>query len=255
MPGTLYAGVSTLFDEQYDSKGNGGIFKSTDAGRSWSSLSPQLADGLGFTIAIDPHDANVMYTIEEFICVKCTYQALLKSTDGGQTWTKMDLSEPSDFIMIDPAAPSTVIVGGHEWEDCLGGSATITTDGGDHWRYVPVDPCQRLSVYDAAGDAADPSILLLATSNGLMRSTNGGTTWDHVGRGISPNRLFDDGLSGGAVYASGSQHALLRSVDGGLTWASYGQGLRGTSVNSMAFTPAVNLLYAGTGNGVFVRRP
>jgi len=96
----------------------GGLWKSTDAGLTWSTNTDQLAQVIGCTdIAIDPTNVNTMYLATGDGDAGDTYTiGILKSTDGGQTWNTTGLSyymantRQISRILIDPTNTSTLLV-------------------------------------------------------------------------------------------------------------------------------------------------
>lgn len=161
---------------------SGGVWKSTNAGTSWTPL-PDLPAVLAVTtMVLDPSDPNVLYagTGEE-----CYWQSVegssnsavnfgagvFKSTDGGNTWTQ------------------------------LPGTASAA------WNSV-----SRLAI-----DRNNPSILLAATISGIWRSTDGGASWSQRTTGKTFDVDFDPNNS--SRCAAGRSDGLAQySTDGGVTW-------------------------------------
>jgi len=208
-----YDGVSNR--TVYIGAAQGGVWRSTDNGANWTPLTddqPSLAMG---AIAIDPTNPNIIYagTGEAHFSGDSYYGAgLLKSTDGGATWTQItgptSISNPqvpaflnSTFsaLAIDPATPSTLFAATEE-----GASFSATT-------FTEVAPL---------GD------------RGLWKSTDGGLNWVNVNPTNSP--MFDKGSSDvlidprdhNRVFAA-VYDAIYRSTAGGApgTWEKLTMGL------------------------------
>jgi photosystem II stability/assembly factor-like uncharacterized protein len=120
-PGTVYAG------------GSRGLFASANQGRTWTKLlAVQGAFGIG-AIALDPSRAKVLY-------VGTTTRGLMKSVDGGQTWSEPRLDGRSvGPIAIAPTRPQTIYAdvwwetAPQEWTEGM----FMSTDGGATWHRLP----------------------------------------------------------------------------------------------------------------------
>ena len=206
----------------YAGSNNGGIWKSTDLGASWSPLNETLAFPAIASIAIDPVDPNLMYAVT----AARTYPSrLLRSTDAGATWTESSIVSSgrtlifAGKILVDPsragsASASTVyIIGfsnvlrsddsGRTFRSMLQLAndqdfATLTTTRAANAptiRDIAIDPSQGSRLFVAV---AEPSCVTSACANAtatiaLYRSTNSGTSWTRgaiatAGQYIVPNR-------------------------------------------------------------------
>src|SRR5271170_5713182 len=127
------------------SVGNG-IYKSTDAGKTWTHLG--LRDGEQIpALAIDPRDPNrVFAAVLGHPYGPNEERGLFRSTDGGQTWLKViykDVNTGASGVEIDPSNPDVLYAGLWEsregpWEDGnsyggTGGGLFKSTDGGSTW--------------------------------------------------------------------------------------------------------------------------
>ncbi len=134
---------------------SGGVWKTTDAGRSWHPVSDRLANIAVNSMAIDPEDPDVLYigTGEGYFreIVRGTWLPLrgagiYKSSDGGATWSSIDghgatavPDIPVHSIVVDPANPErlyigtdlgvfTTINGGRTWAVENNGFANVVTE-------------------------------------------------------------------------------------------------------------------------------
>jgi len=179
-----------------------GIYKSSDAGKTWQHLG--LRDGEQIpALAVDPRDANTLFAA----VLGHPYGAneergIYRSTDGGATWTKVlykDARTGGADVQIDRSNPSVVYAS--LWEETLG----PWEDGND---------------YDGTG-------------GGLFKSTDGGATWKQLTKGLpdgvvhiqvavaasDENRLYATVATnheGG--YGSGAGLGVYRSDDAGENW-------------------------------------
>ena len=131
------------------SVGNG-IYKSTDAGKTWTHLG--LRDGLQIpALAIDPRDPNrVFAAVLGHPYGPNEERGLFRSTDGGQTWQKAiykDENTGASDVEIDPSNPDVIYASMWEaregpWEDGnefngTGGGLFKSIDGGNTWHPLP----------------------------------------------------------------------------------------------------------------------
>ena len=97
-----------------------------------------------------------------------------------------------------------------------------------------------------------PTTLYAGSTAGVLRSTNGGTTWSVVISVAGP-ALAIDPITPTTVYANAFGSGVFKSTDGGTTWSGVNTGLPGVPVLALAINPLTpTTLYAGTnGSGVF----
>ena len=236
-PSTVYAGT--------DSGPVGGVFKSIDAGRSWSRLgnSPPATT----VLAIDRQAASTLYAGTE-------RTGVFKTTDGGATWNRMSEGLAIQGVMtlaVDPRTSGTVYAGGRLEPGSPSGLAR-TTDGGTHWVSVVASPTPA-PVLSLAMDPKNPSTIYLSqqasTGINVLRTTDGGDSWLSITEGLpffaQPLALAVDPRSPLTVYATGT--GVFKSVNGGLFWTSASAGLSPSFVRVLVIDPlSPDVLYAGT---------
>lgn len=202
-PGTLFA-ASGL-----------DLVRSRDRGLHWTPL-PVLADALIWDVEIDPVDSSTVYAAANL-------STLLKSTDGGDTWTRYGTIPGSGFEIefeIDPANPS-VFYGGSGFS-----GFHKSTDAGETWVKSPSFP----SVTPVHIVVAPGVLYAIATRQEgpgtpglnrpeMYRSTDAGQTWQVVIdlRQI-PVSLAVSPSDPKTVYAALRDGTIQRSTDAGDTW-------------------------------------
>ncbi len=211
----------------------GGVWKTTNGGNSWTPLTDTQASTAIGSIALDPSNSSTIYvgTGEENFSTDSYFGAgILKSTDGGTTWTQF-------------CGPFCGPVG---QDGFYGGGARI---GG-------------LAVHPTNGQILLAAVALL-NKDGIYRSTDGGNTWTQVISGNPGNSVIFDPTNGNIAYASlgnsfsGGTEGVFKSTDSGKTWAA----LNGTGANVLnlinagrvvlAMAPSTSTtLYAGIANAV-----
>ncbi len=152
---------------------DGGLWKTTNGGTSWTTNTDQLTVIGVSDVAIDPSNTQIMYLATGDSDGSDTFSTgILKSTDGGATWATTGLN----------------------WNPNLG--RTIGR--------VLVNP-------------TNPQIILVFASNGIHRSTNGGTSFTQVSTAAVSDGEFKPG-DPTTVYACGT--TFRKSTDGGATWGA-----------------------------------
>jgi photosystem II stability/assembly factor-like uncharacterized protein len=239
-----------------------GAATARDAAGRWAL--PHGPDGgPGNTVAVAPSAPETVYL--------GTARGVFRSKNGGRSWTRAGLVPPASAdgstvpgvttLLVDGRTPNTVYAGlNSEWDGGKwnGGAAYRhavykTTDGGRTWRAlgligqpVAISPTGPQTVYAAAGARGGESRLL--------RSTNGGRTWQPADSGLPPtylDALAFDPRAPGTVYAAMGQRGIFASSDGGGKWRALRVAVAHRNVTAIAVDPRrPQTIYAGTDNGV-----
>jgi photosystem II stability/assembly factor-like uncharacterized protein len=154
-------------------------------------------------------------------------------------------------LMLNPVTPTTVYALAHN------AGVYASYDAAAHWQPILLDNTPNLLVFDAE----DPDVMYLGSACCLLRTEDGGSTWESV----SPTGC--DGffhpaahpVSPGVIYVGSSSHpfqqpapvgGLFRSDDYGETWVTLTVGLTDTFVMDIAFHPEnPNKMLVGTRDG------
>jgi photosystem II stability/assembly factor-like uncharacterized protein len=212
---------------------SGGIWKSTNAGASWSPADDFMTSLAVTSMVFDPSSTNIMYaaTGEGFGNRDGLPGAgILKSTDGGLTWNQLSSTDNSDFKWVTRLAA-------HPNSDSAGvlyattGSSHVfkTTDGGATW----VSKLNSASsAMDVKIDPNNPNEILLGCSNDAYMSTDYGETWTKLSIGgsklpVNPGRCE-------VSFCPSNTSKLYISIDiaGGQLWSSYDNGNTWTLKNT-----------------------
>lgn len=227
-PGVLYATMSE------------DLFRSTDAGTTWSPL-PGIAHVRA--LAVDPRTPSRLYA--------GALDGVWRSQDGGTTWLRINNEEIAIIdLVIDPSNPSVMYAGRSQ------AGVRKSVDGGFHWSAAGPD-LEGYSSYVLRMAPSDPQTLYTSGFPGVFfRSTDGGASWTEIG-GDLPNReirdLAVDPHDPDVVYAAPMNARLYKSSDGGDHWVFIGNSFPFSNVEGIAIDPSdPSRLYASNlGLGIF----
>ena len=239
-PNVFYIGVN-----------NGGVWKTTDAGRTWQPIFDDQPTGSIGDIAIAPSNPNVIYVGSGEGLQRpdlSTGDGMYRSNDGGKTWVHLGLREGQQIasIAVDPKDENRLFVAvlGHPYGPNEERGVYRSKDGGQTFQrvlykdadtgafQVEFDPKDRDTIYaDLWAGRQGPweNGAWQGKESGLFKSTDGGETWKKLTKGLP---TFEQGLGriGFAIAASDhkrmyatvdadNQYAgLYGSTDAGESW-------------------------------------
>jgi photosystem II stability/assembly factor-like uncharacterized protein len=211
---TLY--LSSLYDGDF-----GGIFASSDAGRSWKLKANQTAlKGKNvISLAVSPVNSKLLYA--------GTYEGLLRSDDGGLSWYPVTGARPRASIAARPLRSKAL--------------AAITEVR------LPAT-----KILDVQFSAAAPGTVYAATAQGLFESSNNGGIWKKLqGPGVAGaiDRVMVNSSDPNWIVAQSSSGVYV-SRDRGASWTETTVGTGSIRVNDLVFGAAGRIL-AGTSLGLF----
>lgn len=227
----------------------GGLWKTTDGGKTWVSVTDgQIKSSSVGAVAVAPSDPNVIYMGMGESCIRGDIQpgdGVYKSTDAGKTWTHIGFanSDAISRIRVHPTNPNIVFVADFGKYGANSDERGIfkSTDGGKTWRKVLYKGPESGGI-DISIDQKNPNIMYAALweayrkewqmssggpGSGLYKSTDGGETWQDITRAqglpagidgkigvavspVDPNRVF--------ALVENENGGLFRSGDAGATW-------------------------------------
>ncbi|MEM6327622.1 MAG: glycosyl hydrolase [Bacteroidota bacterium] len=246
------------FDRFYAGTGSGGVFKTTDGGRSYTPVGEGVFSLSIGDVALDPQDPQTVWVgtgESNGGGGSLTYggSGVYRSADGGQTWEARGLDATGTIgrILVHPADSDRlwVAASGKLFEKDEARGIFHTRDGGASWnRTLAVD--DSTGAIDLVINPRSPDTLYAATwtrqrrpdlrryggeGSGIWRSADGGETWtrlgeNRVGTGLPSGPLGRIGLAvaenrPNVVFAvltdpTGFTLGTYRSTDGGDTWAA-----------------------------------
>lgn len=199
-----------------------GVWKTTNRGTTWKALFQTEASCSIGDVAVAPANPDIVWvgTGEDNPRNSVSWgDGVYKSTDGGQTWKHMGLSDSFQIghIAIHPTDPNVVFVAalGRLWGPNRQRGVFRTRDGGETWEHV-LFLDENTGAIDVRIHPNDPNIVWATTwerrrnafddnhpevnygeKAGLWRSTDGGTTFTRITAGLPSCKW---GRSGLAVY-------------------------------------------------------
>ncbi len=199
--------------------------------------------GMGRTnsVAFHPTDPNIYY-----VCGQSG--GVWKTTDGGQSYSAISEGLPYNSaanLVVDYNNPDILYLSNGNYSSFFIYNTGIykSTDGGVNWEPTGLSwsLTQSVTVSRMVMNPQDPSVLLVAASNGLWRSTNGGDTWAMVRAGNYTDVAYrpgDPNTVYAAFYNSGSGSEIYRSVNGGDTWSKLSNFAFGNNRIRISVSPA-----------------
>ena len=249
-------GVPSQPNVFYIGQVNGGVWKTTDYGRTWHPIfDKQPTQSIG-DIAVSESDPNVVYVATGEGLRRpdlAIGDGVYKSTDGGKTWTNVGLrdGEAIPAIRIDPKDPNRVYAAvlGHPYGPNKERGIFRSTDGGQTWQNVLFKD-ENTGGCDLEIDPSNPHVLYAGmwesrqgpwedgneyggTNGGLFKSSDGGSTWTQLKNGLpanmvqvnvaiapsQPSRLYASlSTTDKHEYGTSKGTAFYRSDDSGASW-------------------------------------
>lgn len=239
-PNVFYIGVN-----------NGGVWKTTDFGRTWNPVFDEQPTGSIGDLAVAPSNPEIIYVGTGEGLQRpdlATGDGLYKSTDGGRTWRNMGLRNAQQLgaIIVDPKNPDRLFVAalGHPYGPNEERGVFRSLDGGESWQKVLyID--QDTGAIQVEFDPSDANVVYAdmwagrqgpwengawqGPGSGLYKSTDGGNTWKKLTGGLP---TFEQGLGRigigisrsnpriiyATVDANPQQGGIYRSDNGGESW-------------------------------------
>lgn len=234
----------------YIGANNGGVWKTTDYGRTWNPIFDDQPTGSIGDIVVSPSNPKVIYVGSGEGIQRpdlSVGDGVYKSVDAGKTWTHLGLSNILQIggLAIHPTNENIVYVAGlgHPYGPNKERGIFKTTDGGKTWEHVLyID--ENTGAIQVTLDPKNPEIVYAdmwagrqgpwengawnGPNSGMFKSFDGGKTWKRLTKGLptpaeglgrigftispsDPNRLY-------ATVDAGDNGGVYRSDDAGESW-------------------------------------
>jgi photosystem II stability/assembly factor-like uncharacterized protein len=229
---------------------NGGVWKTSDYGRTWEPIFDDQPTGSIGALAVAPSNPDVIYVGSGEGLQRpdlSVGDGMFKSTDGGRTWRNCGLNDAQQIgsVLVDPLDPDRIFVAvlGHPYGANKERGVFRSLNGGTTWQNVlskdentgaialAFDPTNSRVVYAdlwSARLAPWENGWWQGKTSGLYKSTDGGTSWRHLTTGLptaeqgvgrigfciaqsDPSRLY-------ATVDAWERGGIYRSDDAGETW-------------------------------------
>ena len=240
-PNTIYVGTGEADMRSQITYGDG-MYKSIDAGRSWTHIGLENTRQIG-RVAVDPKNANIVFVAAlGHVYGPNPDRGIFRSKDGGASWQKVLFKNESVGaidVAIDPT--NSRVIYATLWNTRRppwsiyppsygpGGGVFKSTDGGETWKPlengIPLEGRGRIGLAVAPTDAKRVYAIVDAKAGGLYRSDDAGATWTLIsdqkrlwGRGWYFCKVAVDPKNSDIVYVSNT--SLYKSIDAGKTWTA-----------------------------------
>lgn len=240
-PNVFYIGVN-----------NGGVWKTTDYGRTWFPIFDDQPTGSIGDVAVAPSNPDIIYVGSGEGLQRpdlSVGNGMYKSTNAGKKWQHLGLTDVQQIgaVAIDPTNPNRVFVAamGHPYGPNAERGVFRTLDGGKTWEKVLYKD-ENTGAVQVSIDPKNPNIIFAdlwagrqgpwengewnGSQSGLFKSVDGGNTWTKITRGLptvkqglgrigfciapsNPKRMY-------ATVDAGEYGGMYRSDDAGESWYS-----------------------------------
>ncbi len=257
----------------------GGLFRSSNGGKSWKMIHGTTSTPLYNvrSINVDPRNADIILA-----AVGSQYipkRGIFRSTDGGKSWVQAckalfigngNLRACGQSLARDPKQPD-IIYAASPVDGIL-----VSKDNGKSWKSL--NAMKGYGVADLKIDTGNPSRLWLCTKkygirpreangkitlkDGFFRSDDAGKTWTKLGD-KSPIEMLQAPWDSSLLYGIFDRRSISMSTDGGKTWTEINNGLKiakaGKKVKPiydtyyLALAGGPDFILTGSGKGSFYR--
>ncbi|MDF1596920.1 MAG: hypothetical protein P1T08_12650 [Acidimicrobiia bacterium] len=238
----------------------GVVYLTTNGGADWTAV--WRGDNLARYIWIDPTDSDTVYVSTGIFDREAANsdpetgvpggEGILKTTDGGRTWTNANQGLGNLYIgslFMHPDDPQVLLAAAGSNVYYEGTGVYLTTDGAATWEPVLVDPDKEAEGFHSVEfSLAEPDIAYAASSGSVYRSEDGGRTWaamtppgsawgDPPVRGGFPIDIQVDPRDPDRLFINAYGGGNFLSRDGGRSWTVASTGYTGAQIRGVVVDP------------------
>ena len=245
------SGIPSQPNVFYMAPNNGGVWKTTDAGRTWNPIFDDQPTGSIGALALAPSNPDIIYVGSGEGLRRpdlSVGDGIYKSTDAGKTWQHLGLRDAQQIgsIIVDPKDPNRLFVAavGHPYGPNAERGVFRSLDGGQTFQKVFYKD-ENVGAQDLVFDPRSSQVIFASmwasrrppwttggafngAGSGLYKSTDGGNTWHQLTKGL-PGETEGIGRIGPAISPSDPDRmyawvnakkgsGIYRSDDAGETW-------------------------------------
>ncbi len=236
-PNIIYVGTGESPVRGVSTSHGDGVYKSTDAGRTWVHLGLEKTRHIS-KIVVDPVNPDIVYVGAQGSPWAATEErGVYRSSDGGVSWDRVlfvNQDTGVSFLSMDVSNPKVIYAAlwdhrREPWNVRSGGPGSglyKTTDGGESWKKLEHGLPGLMGNSGISVSPANPDrvwAMVEAVDGGVFRSDDAGKTWKHVNddpgirdRGWYYSHIFADPQDENTVYVLAA--SMVKSIDGGVTF-------------------------------------
>ena len=204
-PDVMYVGAWRA-----ERSGDGGVFQSTDGGRSWRAL-PDMAGRSVRALVQARHQPHLL--------VAGTLEGVFRSRDAGRSWERISPPYHQEIrniesLALDPHDPQVIYAGTWHlpWK---------TSDGGLIWRSIKKGMMDDSDIFSILVDRSNPSRVFASTCSGIYQTDSAGAAWRKI-QGIPYSarrtRVLRQNPVNPALLYAGTTEGLWKTESGGRAW-------------------------------------
>src|SRR5947209_11955513 len=218
-----------------------GIFRSQDAGESWSRITPEHHQHLKDiqSLAFDPQNPEIIYA--------GTWHLAWKTSDGGKTWKqiKNGMIDDSDVfsIIVDPKNPQVVYASA-----CSG--IYKSDNAGELFHKIQGIPASSRRTRVLKQDPSHSEVVFAGTTEGLWRTQDAGKSWQRIAANtLIINDFMVAPKNSNDITLATDRSGVLLSKNDGKSFEESNNGFTHRQVRTiLSSTTTSGLLYAGMVN-------